>query len=299
MSPLADRLGLPRRLPHLLIALAVLVTGMIAAPAAFAGDAKVRVMSYNVRLNADAPPKDWPSRLPLMKNVLRKHQPDLLGVQEALWQQMRDLDGALPEHDWIGMGRQGGTRDEFSAIFYRKDRFEVLDFDHFWLSDTPNVIGSKTWGNNITRMVTWAKFRDRRTGTAFYHVNTHFDHQSENARVKSAELILQRVRGFEAGTPVVMTGDFNAAAEKTQPYSVLTGQDAFVDTWKTADKRGPAYNTFGGWKPPVPGGDRIDWILTRGDVRTGWTEIDPYQKDGLYPSDHYPVVAHVTIGKNA
>lgn len=282
-----------------LTALAVLASAMLAVLAgrpASAGDARLRAMTYNVRLDADAPPKDWASRLPLMRDVLRRHRPDLLGVQEALWRQMRGLDGALPQYDWVGMGRQGGTRDEFSAIFYRRDRFEVLDFDHFWLSDTPNVIGSATWGNTITRMVTWAKFRDRRSGKVFYHVNTHFDHQSVNARTKSAQLVLQRVRGFEAGVPVVLTGDFNTAAEKTEPYTILTGQDAFADTWRTARRRGPAINTFGGWKPPVPNGDRIDWILTRGAVSTLWTEIDPYQRKGLYPSDHYPVVAHLVIG---
>ncbi|GLZ10823.1 endonuclease [Actinomadura sp. NBRC 104425] len=283
----------------LLAVLVALVFGAVAVAAsapASAGDARLRVMTYNIRLDADAPPRDWASRLPLMKQVLRRQRPDLLGVQEATWPQMRDLDAALPGHDWIGMGRQGGTRDEFSAIFYRKDRFEVLDFDHFWLSDTPLVIGSATWGNTITRMVTWAKFRDRRTGRVFYHVNTHFDHQSQNARVKSAELVLQRVRGFEAGVPVVLTGDFNVAAGKSDPYTILTGDDAFADTWETAERRGPAYNTFGGWKPPVPGGDRIDWILSRGKVRTLWTEIDTYEKNGQYPSDHYPVVAHLIVG---
>lgn len=157
------------------------------------------------------------------------------------------------------MGRKGGTRDEFAAVFYRRDRFEVLDFDHFWPSDTPLLIGSATWGDTVTRMVTWAEFRDRRTGRVFYHV----DHQSHNARVRSAELMLRRVRGFKAGVPVVLTGDFNAAAGKSEPYTVLTGDDAFADTWETAERRGPASNTVGGWKPPVPDGDRIDWILSR------------------------------------
>ncbi|MFC7591945.1 endonuclease/exonuclease/phosphatase family protein [Nonomuraea antimicrobica] len=276
--------------------LTVALTTLTAAGPASASDARVRVMTYNIRYASDTPPNAWPDRLPVMKRLLREHRPDVLGVQEALWRQMRDIEGAFPEYDWIGMGRQGGTRDEFSAIFYRKDRFEVLDFDHFWLSDTPNVIGSATWGNTITRMVTWAKFRDRRTGTEFYHVNTHFDHQSENARVKSAELALQRVRGFEAGRPVIFTGDFNTAAEKSQSFTILTGEDAFADTWKTAQRRGPAYNTFGAWKAPVPDGDRIDWILSRGNVETLWAEIDPFEQNGQYPSDHYPVIAHVKIG---
>jgi endonuclease/exonuclease/phosphatase family metal-dependent hydrolase len=263
---------------------------------AAAGDARLQVMTYNVRLDADPPPRDWASRLPLMTRVLRRHAPDLVGVQEARWHQLRGLDAALPDHDWIGLGRKGGTRDEFSAILYRRDRFEVLDFDHFWLSDTPHVIGSATWGNTITRMVTWARFRDRRGGREFYHVNTHFDHQSENARIKSAELVLARVRGFTRGVPVVLTGDFNVPAGGSRPHAILTGPDAFVDTWTTARRRGPETNTFGGWRPPAPGGPRIDWILSRGAVRTSWTEIDHYHQDGRYPSDHYPVVAHLTLG---
>ncbi|MET7333603.1 endonuclease/exonuclease/phosphatase family protein [Nonomuraea sp. NPDC005650] len=277
-------------------ALTITLTMLTTAGPASASDTRVRVMTYNIRYASDTPPNAWPDRLPVMKRLLRDHRPDLLGVQEALWRQMRDIENAFPEYGWIGMGRQGGTRDEFSAIFYRKDRFEVLDFDHFWLSDTPNVIGSATWGNTITRMVTWARFRDRRTGADFYHVNTHFDHQSENARVKSAELALQRVRGFEAGRPVVFTGDFNTAAEKSQSYAILTGENALTDTWATARRRGPAYNTFGGWKPPVANGDRIDWILARGDVETLWSEIDPFEQNGQYPSDHYPVIAHLKIG---
>jgi endonuclease/exonuclease/phosphatase family metal-dependent hydrolase len=209
---------------------------------------------------------------------------------------MRDLAAALREYDWVGVGRQGGTRGEFAAIFFRRDRFHVLDFDHFWLSDTPSVIGSKTWGNADIRMVTWVKLRDRRTGTVVYHVNTHFDNRSEYSRVRSAQLVLERVRGFEPGAPVVATGDFNTAAGTTQQtYAILTGRDAFADTWTTAPRRGPAYNTLGDWRPPVLGGDRIDWILARGPIRTQWTQIDPYQHDGRYPSDHLPVIADLVL----
>jgi endonuclease/exonuclease/phosphatase family metal-dependent hydrolase len=299
---LRDRIAARRGLPLVLLSLAVLASAAIAVsggpgpPRARGDGAGVRVMTYNLRQSIDPPPRDWPTRLPMVKRLLRKHAPDLIGVQEVLWEQVRELDGALPGYEWIGMGRRGGTRDEFSAILYRGDRFEALEWDHFWLSATPGVMGSSTWGNTYTRMVTWARFRDRRDGTVFYLVNTHLDHHSAYSRVKSAQLILERVRGFQPGVPVLLTGDFNSPAGGGEAYRVLTGPDGFTDTWLAARGRGPASNTFGGWKAPVPGGDRIDWILSRGAVKTGWTEIDPYQEGGLYPSDHYPVVAHLTFG---
>jgi len=259
-------------------------------------DPTVRVMTYNVRGVADPPPRDWRTRLPLVKRLLRRHDPDLLGVQEAKWPQMRDLERALPGHRWIGMGLRGGTRDQFVAVFYRADRFELLDFDHFWLSDTPHVIGSATWGNRYVRMATWVKLRDRRTGTVLYQLNTHFDHESERAREKSAELVLKRVRGFQPGVPVLVTGDFNDTAGDSRAYSILTGADALQDTWVTARRRSTQYKTDARWKPPVPGGRRVDWILARGRVETLWSEIDPWHSGAVYPSDHFPVIAHVRFG---
>ncbi|WP_433477690.1 endonuclease/exonuclease/phosphatase family protein [Spirillospora sp. CA-142024] len=281
--------------PVVAAAAILLISGFVLAEPEADGDGTVRVMTYNLRGVNDPSPRDWKTRLPLVERLLNRHDPDLLGVQEARWYQVRDLARALPDHGWIGLGSQGGTRDQFLAIFYRKSRFEVLDFDHFWLSDTPAVIGSATWGNRYVRMVTWAKFRDRRTGTVMYQANTHLDNMSATSRVKSAGLILDRVRKFQAGVPVVLTGDFNSAAGASPAYTILTGPGAFRDTWTTADRHGPQYRTENHWLPPERDGKRIDWILARGAVRTVWTEIDPYRARGIYPSDHDPVIAHVKI----
>lgn len=282
--------------PALAAGVALLVSGFVLAEPRADDDGTVRVMTYNLRGVNDPPPKDWKTRLPLVEHLLDEHDPDLLGVQEARWYQVRDLARALPDYGWIGLGTQGGTRDQFLSIFYRKQRFEVLDFDHFWLSDTPSVIGSATWGNGYVRMVTWGKFRDRRTGRVLYQANTHLDNMSADSRVKSARLILDRVREFQAGVPVVLTGDFNSAAGASPVYSILTGADGFRDTWTTAARRGPQYRTENHWLPPERDGKRIDWILARGAVRTVWTEIDPYRDGEVYPSDHDPVIAHLKLG---
>lgn len=274
----------------------LLVSGFVLTKPHADDDGTVRVMTYNLRGVNDPPPRDWKTRLPLVEHLLDDHDPDLLGVQEARWYQVRDLARVLPEYGWIGLGSQGGTKDQFLAVFYRKERFEVLDFDHFWLSDTPSVIGSATWGNRYVRMVTWAKFRDRRTGTVLYQANTHLDNMSAESRVKSARLILDRVRTFQAGAPVVLTGDFNSTAGASPVYSLLTGAGAFRDTWTAAERHGPQYRTENHWEPPEPGGRRIDWILTRGAVRTVWAEIDPYRARGVYASDHDPVIAHLRVG---
>ena len=135
------------------------------------------VMTYNLKYASINPPNAWPQRRPLMGELIEKLAPDVLGTQEGLYGQLHDLAADLPAFQWIGLGREGGSRGEFMAVFYRTARLEPLAFDHFWLSDTPGVIGSKTWGATLPRMVTWVKFRDRQTKREFRFVNTHFDHQ--------------------------------------------------------------------------------------------------------------------------
>jgi endonuclease/exonuclease/phosphatase family metal-dependent hydrolase len=272
----------------------VVVAGAVPTPAT-AKTVPIRVMTYNLRFAAATPPHSWSERLPLLLRVLRGEDPDVFGVQEAYWPMMRDLQAALPQYAWAGMGVLGGTQGEFAAIYYKRDRFDVLDFDHFWLSGTPSVIGSRTWGNAYVRMVTWVKLRDRKTGAVFYQLNTHLDNISGYSRTHAAQLVLQRIRGFQAGVPVLMTGDFNSPAGGTRTYSIMTGKNGFADTWTTAASRGAAVGTLNDWEPPRTNGDRIDWILSRGPVRTLSTHVDTYTHDGTFPSDHFPVIADLVI----
>ena len=232
-----------------------------------------------------------------MRELLREESPDLMGTQEGLYHQLKDLAADMPDYEWIGLGREGGSHGEFMAVFYRKARLEPLEFDHFWLSDTPEVMGSKTWGPTLPRMVTWVKFRDLRTQHEFYYFNTHFDNAVRVARVKSAELVRRRIAALNTKLPVLLGGDFNSPAGKTKAYDILTGDGFLKDTWKTAGTRvNDGVATFNSFKGISHTGSRIDWILSRGDVSTKKIEIVTFSRDGLFPSDHFPVMAWVTFG---
>ena len=251
----------------------------------------LKVMTYNVRFASDEPPNAWGARLPVAVEMLQQQRPDIFGTQEGLYRQIKDFETQLPGYDWIGLGRDGGSRGEFMAIFYRRERLEPLEFDHFWLSDTPDRIGSSTWGNTNRRMVTWARFRDRPSSREFYCFNTHFDHEIQEAREKSAALLWERIQALDTKLPIIVLGDFNAAARKNKVYELLVGEGRLNDVWFTAKEHGPLFATFHGYSPARVEGDRIDWILTRGPLRCERTEIVTFERDGQFPSDHFPVAA--------
>ena len=250
------------------------------------------VVTYNLRYASPTGPNAWPQRRPLVVELIRQLNPDVMGTQEGLYAQLKELAADLPDYDWIGLGRDGGSRGEFMAVFYRRARFEPLAFDHFWLSDTPELIASTTWGNRNRRMVTWVHFRDRHTGRDFYFWNTHLDHEIQAAREKSAELIRKRVAALPADLPVLLVGDFNAAAGANPTYDILTRDGFFADTWTLAHVReGENLGTFNGFQRLPVGEPQIDWILVRGPAEVDRVRIDAWQKNGQFPSDYFPVAA--------
>jgi len=277
-------------------AAAISVASAIFSLLAASDDVQLCVMTFNLRYAAAKPPNSWPERRPVMRNCIRQVSPDVIGTQEGLYPQLKDLAADLPEYDWVGLGRDGGSRGEFMAVFYRRERLEPVTFDHFWLSDTPAVIGSSTWGNSNRRMVTWVRFRERITGREFYVWNTHFDHQIEEARQKAASLVLERVRELNTDLPVFLTGDFNSPAAGGRPYEILVNADAFKDTWALAPKSAnEKLGTFHNFSGRADGSPRIDWILVRGEVVVSRTEIITCSQNGQYPSDHFPVVVWMVL----
>ncbi len=279
------------------IALVTLLTALSFVHTEAATNESLCVMTYNLRYASPNPPNDWPTRRPLVREVIQSVAPDIMGTQEGLHAQLLDLASDLPDYDWVGVGRDDGkVKNEFMAVFYRKARLETLSTNHFWLSDTPEVPGSTTWGNSNRRMVTWLKFRDRSTGNEFYLWNTHFDHQIQTAREKSAELVRQRVTALETKLPVILMGDFNAAAEANKAYQILTTDKFFTDAWLAApERKGEGVGTFNNFKAAVPNGSRIDWILTRGNVAVDRAATLTFTRDGQFPSDHFPVAAWMRL----
>lgn len=267
-----------------------------------AGSTDLHIMSFNIRLDiTETLPGQadyWPERFPALTALLAREVPTVVGVQEAMFHQLAAITDALPgRYQYIGHGREGGVDGEYSAIFYDSGRLQVIEWDQFWLSDTPELAGSATWGNTVTRIVTWGRFRDLCSGRELIVVNTHFDHESENSRLRSAAAIMELMDRFSPRLPTILTGDFNAPAAASAAYDALVGSGVFDDAWDAAaQKLTPAYGTFPNYKDPVPGGTRIDWILATPDVDVRQAAINTFTLDGRYPSDHAPVQALVRLG---
>lgn len=263
--------------------------------------APLNVMSFNIRYGtANDGDNRWPLRREFLFDVVRDADADLVGVQEALDGQIQELLEALPAYGVIGVGRDDGrTRGEYAAIFYRRDRFRVADSGTFWLSDTPDVVASTSWGNTITRICTWARLIDR-DGRGFWHFNVHFDHQSQPSRVRSAALLADRIRSRRfADEPYVVTGDFNVG-ETNAALAVLTtaGPDVsplLVDSFRVLHPDATPVGTFTGFKPEAISGDKIDYVFVPPGTEVRDAAIIRTSREGRYPSDHFPVTARIVF----
>lgn len=270
---------------NLLLALAAALS--IATPA-LARD--LRVMSFNVRLPVEADgPNRWEARRDLFARTVARADPDIIGTQELHQRQGDDILARLPRYNWFGRDRRGGHADEHMGIFYRRDRLTLLDQGDFWLSDTPAVPGSISWGHPYPRMVTWGRFRTR-DGHRFVLLDTHFPYRAEDepARAKAAALIASRIGEIAGDDPVILTGDFNTVPD-SEAHRVLTRTLADARL-AVAKPTGPAatFHDFTGTPDR-----RIDWILTRG-FHVDAFATDTQHQGARYPSDHFPVVADLT-----
>ncbi|MBL1106713.1 endonuclease/exonuclease/phosphatase family protein [Streptomyces sp. 5-8] len=275
-------------------------TAPSAGPAAAGGRPgapPLHVMSFNLRHASTAEPNSWAARRPAVRALLHREGLHVIGTQEGLYQQLRDIEADLgAPYDWIGTGRAGGSRGEFTAVFYDTRRLAPQEYDHFWLSDTPDVIGSNGWGGGSVRMVTWVRFRDLLDGDReFFVLNTHLDDRSRRARARAAALIIRRIAGLDRSLPLLVTGDFNVAAHRSPVYDAMLAT-GLADTWDTAAERGALYGTFHGYGPPRPDGDRIDWILATPGITVHRASIGTFSLNGQFPSDHLPVQALLTLG---
>ena len=262
-------------------------------------DRSLRVMTFNIRYDE---PRDgvnaWPNRKQKVADVIRFHKADIVGVQEALLSQLLDLKTLLPSFTWCGVGRTDGKElGEYSAILFRDERFQLLETDTFWLSETPDRPGSKGWDAALPWIVTWAKFRDRVSRKTFYHFNTHFDHRGGQARAESAKLIVRKIGEIAGVSPFVLTGDLNVR-EDTDAYRTLK---AGSHNLRLADARYASASghfggdsTFSAFKELEPG-NTIDHIFVRDGTRVLEHGTLSDRWNGLWASDHLPVLAEIVF----
>lgn len=270
------------------------------------------LMTFNIRYDNPADgPDAWPARRSQVYSLIKDHDPDVIGFQEVLKNQLDDLQGALPRYSAVGVGRDDGkTAGEYSCIFYRKDRFDAPESGTFWLSETPEVAGSKHWGNNCVRICTWVRLTDKAASRSFYAFNTHMDHESQKARDKGAELIARRITGrVHKDEPAILTGDFNAG-EENSAVMFLTGRAPrahleispapprtdLVDSFRLKHPDESEVGTFHAFKGAK--GDthqKIDYILVPKEAEVLDASIDRRNEGGRYPSDHYIVTAKVRL----
>ena len=254
----------------------------------------LRVMTFNVRYASDVAPNQWAERRPVMIGLIKHVHPDLIGTQELLQRQGDDLVAGLPQYRWFGRDRHGGHTDEHMGIFYRPDRLRIVEQGDFWLSDTPEVVGSMSWGTDLARMANWAVFETRaRSPRRFLFVDTHLPHrdQDEDARRRAAELILTRLQHIAKGLPVILAGDMNAGPSSST-YATLSA--ALTDARQQAGRRRGPDNTFHDFTG-VPD-RRIDYLFLRGMHATE-IETSTIHKNATYPSDHFPVWAKLAFDR--
>lgn len=250
------------------------------------------VMSFNIRLPAESDGVDyWETRKPLAVRMLREQQPDVIGLQELVKAQADYLARELPQYAWFGRGREADGGGEHMGVFYRKDRLKVIESGDFWLSDTPDVAGSITWGHPHPRMVTWALFEQRSDGRRFYLFNTHLPYRDEDeaARLKGAQAIARHLATLPDDVPVVLTGDFNTTPD-SDAHAVLAG--TLQDAWTTAPRVEGIDATFHGFTGKAD--RRIDWIFVRGAQLESITSVTT-RWNNRYPSDHFPLVATLRL----
>ena len=258
--------------------------------------AELGVMTFNIRTSEGRDGNNaWPLRQALLAETIRLHEPDLMGLQEALTDQLEYLQQEFPEYRWFGTDRglNGGTGlSEFTPIFYRHAELTPLESGTFWLSDTPN---GPTRGRRAGRIATWAKFRHLESGQDIWVFNTHLSVRRNEGQVESIERILSRIAELDDDAPVILMGDFNATAGVTETYHVAI-EAGLGDAWlMSQDRRGPPV-TWSGFSAPVEGrDDRIDWVLVRGPVEALSVETVVHNDHGRFPSDHFPVVARLRI----
>jgi endonuclease/exonuclease/phosphatase family metal-dependent hydrolase len=258
----------------------------------------VKVMTYNIRLDFSGDGiNQWSNRKTKVFDLIQKYDPDIFGLQEVTPNQMVDFAANLEEYKSIGVGRDDGkNKGEFSALFYKSEKFELLNQNTFWLLETPEVPGSKSWDAAITRIATWGRFRDKKSSKEFIVTNTHFDHIGKEARLHSAELI-KKSKPLSLALPQIVIGDFNCTRDEP-PYSVMINPSGvqLFDAFDAEPESPPG--TYCGFEVNGMVCKAIDYIFYSAHWKPKKYQVIKDNDDTFYPSDHLPVLVKLKVLKN-
>ena len=265
----------------------------------------IRVATYNIQYdNSSDQDNKWTTRRDLLRQLLQSEKFDIFGAQEPYLTQIKDIEPFLDGYTWVGenvIGDKTAQRRHYNPVFYRKDKFEVLDMGSFWYSETPSAPGSKGWDSYSPRMCNWVHFRIRANGREFYHFNSHFDHIGTTARAESAKLLVAKVREIAGGKPAFCTGDFNSN-QNTEAYKTIAGSGILADSYvRCPSKTNGDWPTYNGYKylsPPPAAASRIDHVfVTPKDTKVVSWRIVNNSYNRKYPSDHFPVVIEWSLAE--
>ncbi len=253
----------------------------------------VTAMSYNIRMNTPTDgPNAWPKRKEWVVDVITQSGAGIIGLQEVTPEQKKYLARAMKGYGNYGVGRDNGSnKGEHCLILYKESLYELLDSGTFWLSETPNVPGSKSWDAAITRIASWAKFREKASGREFYFYNTHFDHKGELARYQAMLVLKEHLYATAKGFRVIVAGDFNFRPD-SKPYTLIdtdAGGPAMYDSYEKAIQKDGEL-TCCGFEVNGKPCSRIDYILVDYATSVKSYKVITESRNGHYPSDHLPVV---------
>ena len=252
----------------------------------------MRIMSFNIRCG-DVGKETWEDRIGIVSQTMLESEADSIGVQEATPEWMAALKETIGEkYAYVGVGRDDGDNEgEYSAVFYLKDKYEVVDSDTFWLSETPDT-PSFGWDAACRRVCTWVQLKDKETGKEYVHMNTHFDHVGISARKNSVEMIIDKAKTF-TDIPVVFTADMNVVQGSTN-YNQFVDSGYFRDT-KFATSDTMNYCTYHDTKPESHKDDVIDYVMINDGFDALSYRVVTEGIDGRFVSDHYPIYADIVM----
>lgn len=266
-----------------------------------AEDGTISVMTFNVRYdNPGDAPNHWANRRDWVGALIRYYQPDFVGTQEVMHHQLMEMKERLPEYEYLGVGRDDGKQGgEYSAIFYKKSKYDLIRSATFWLSENPERVGEKGWDADYPRVVSWGEFKNKANGKKLFVFNTHFDHKGALAREESAKLLLKKVSEIAGNTEAIITGDFNASPESSVYERLTKGNNnhqGLFDTYALSSAPyGPEWTFHGFGKTPVAERKRIDYILTNKKVKVARYHAIAEQRGEVFPSDHLPVFTEISF----